>query len=806
MDKLTSNTINYFQSSQSNFWHWADNGSVVELTQKTVCYREDLTFILESLTLPQPVPLGTFILLFCACKDNFETIYPIRVVFHQLFLSIRGEVNDSNNFELLMSDALSFLRIVNALPYKYRMGLKRILLYQAILEGLDAANPSGMATILREFKTGEFDAIVFKDAKKRLSAAGFMADLKPLADALMRFPDKETLELKLRTGLTVIPKAEEVTLAELPEPDDLFAALEADVQTMGISRLARQIVGALSIPMHLSGSSDQSVGGISDISNRGHYDKLLLSELAQDDLLLTARLANNEALFLQREELPVNNSQEWHILLDSTLKMWGIPRVFGLAAGLAFSEGRKSKEPMNAWALGGKKSSFIDLHSKEGIINSLEILDPALNCGRQLVKLLADQKGVKGKYIMITADHYREDVDFLSHFLPIKDQLDYLVVVSRSGHIELFETQGGRHKLLNQATIDLDEALFAKPKLNLKNYTNTGLPAMLQSHDFPLFFPASKIKFDHTNILKTSGDEIILITQDHRVLLWENKLWGAIEIAACIEKGEYHWAFDGKTGISLLVNNRAKKLITIYHFNLSRYVWATVHTEEIKPGNIVKYHLNDYHIKMGDGEIISIDPVTGNKRPFFPPNSPGGGVQGRQMTAEVFNGIKAIPYLSAVSQVKRFVNNGYSVVNSARSIYIHNTGRIMIDHRELCINAKENHIILKEKGLTAIAWLSPVRQEIMDVAHLSNIRFTKFIWANGSEAVLDSRGLLHLKSNDVAIPQVSIILVVEKTTACWSADGMVTGSAYFTGKNPPNGVPVADFYEQYIQSFIKGLK
>jgi hypothetical protein len=692
MDNLSLNTVDYFQSSQSNFWHWADNGSVIEFpTHKTVCYREDLTFILESLALPQPVPLGTFILLFCACKDNFETIYPIRVVFHQLFLCVRGEAKESNDLELLIKDALSFLRIVNALPYKCRMGLKRIPLYQAIFEAIDATDPGGLAAILREFRTGEFDEMVFNQTKE-LSHARFKADLKPLADALKRFPDKDTLELQLRTGLTTLPKVPEIPVPA-PLPAGLFEALDADAQTTGLSRLARQIIGALSIPMHLSGSSDQSVGGVSDISNRGHYDKLLLSELAQDDLLLTARLANNEALFLQREELPVNDSQEWHILLDSTLKMWGIPRVFGLAAGLAFSEGRKSIEPMNAWALGGKQSVTIDLHSKEGIINSLEILDPALNCGRQLGKLLAEQKGVKGKYIMITADHYREDLDFLSHFLSVKDQLDYLVVVSRNGHIELFETQGGRHKLLNQATIDLDETLFAKRTINHRRYTTTGLPAMMQSHDFTLYFPSSKIKLKHDNTFRTKNDEVLVITQDNRVLLWENKEWGAIEVAGYIDRGEYYWGFDGKHALSLLVNNTANQLVTIYNFNLSNYVWSTVQAIKLR-ADAVKFLLNTYHIKTSDG-VVSINPLTGMKKPFPATQLSSGGEGSQQMTVDFFKEIKFTPHFNILSQIKKTINNGYSVINSAKRVYVHVSGRIFLDQHELWISPKGDHIKIK---------------------------------------------------------------------------------------------------------------
>lgn len=814
MDNPTSlNTIDYFQSTTPYFWKWAEKGKVIEFANgttvgrangKTICYREDLTFVLESLTLPRLVPLGTFILLFCACKNDFESNYALQVAFNNIALNVRSLGDGRKIINEVSRDAFAFLKLVNSLPYKYRMGLKRIPLYQAIFEGAESGNVNDLKVALNEFKTGELDEVLFFRTR-HVSFENFEADLRPLVDALKRFPDKESLELVLRTGLKDVPGAANGIATPEPVPADLFDALEADARTIGLSNLARFITGALSIPMHLSGSSDQSVGGVSDISNRGHYDKLLLSELAQDDLLLTARLANNEALFLQREELPLNNSQEWHILLDSTLKMWGVPRVFGLAAGLAFSEGRKSHEPMNAWALGGKQSQPIDLHSKEGVINCLEILDPALNCGLQLGKLLTGQKGVKGKYIMITADHYRDDLDFLAHFLPVKDQLDYLVVVSRTGHIELFETQGGRHKLLNQATIDLDATLFVKKQpARRTQHTAVGLPAFMQSGEFKLYFPASKIKLKHNNNFKAPGGEVFIITQDYRILLWENKDHGAIEIDGCIERGESYWGFDGNERLALLVNNVGNQVVTVYNYGFSDSSWNTCPPLKIK-ASTVKFHLGSYHLKTDDG-IVSIDSLSGEIKLFFTFHLAGAELQDQQLSLASFNNIRVIPHLSVLSQNRKFINNGYSVINSAKRIYLHPMGLICIDHREIRLSPKGDQIKITDSRSDHVGLAGPVKQEPMEVMHLPNIKFTKFKWPNGSEAVLDSRGLLHLKSSDVTVSEISILLVIDKPSACWSSDGNVTGWEYFTGNNPANGVRVIEFYDRYIQPFINGIK
>jgi len=51
-------------------------------------------------------------------------------------------------------------------------------------------------------------------------------------------------------------------------------------------------------------------------------------------------------------------------------------------------------------------------------------------------------------------------------------------------------------------------------------------------------------------------------------------------------------------------------------------------------------------------------------------------------------------------------------------------------------------------------------------------------WPCGSKAFLDGRGLLHLKSHDPAIPEISLVLS-DGEVAGWTSDGLVCGSAFF---------------------------
>ena len=76
-------------------------------------------------------------------------------------------------------------------------------------------------------------------------------------------------------------------------------------------------------------------GGVADITNRGPLDRLLLSELAHDDLTLAARVALNEALYLRREPPMREPPGALGLLLDSGVRLWGIPRVLATAVALA---------------------------------------------------------------------------------------------------------------------------------------------------------------------------------------------------------------------------------------------------------------------------------------------------------------------------------------------------------------------------------------------------------------------------------------------------------------------------------------
>lgn len=787
MNDHSASTIHYFKAPKEYFWRWEESGNVIEFANgSTICYREELIFILKNLDIPNGAPIGTVLLLLCACKNDYDGLYDFNRRVDLLGRNEKYDQQTHNDAKGLVRRALTFLKIVNNLPSDSRSGLKRIALLQAILQDQIDTEAVKMAALINEFESGSLDDAIFnKHIDFHFNI--LQRDLDPLVAALQQSPDLESLELRLRTGLAQVPQKVEIPLPK-PPAGDLIEELDADVKTAGLSRLAKKITAALNIPMHLSGSSDQSIGGVSDISNRGHFDKLLLSELAQDDLLLTARLANNEALFLQREEMPANNNQQWHVLLDTTLKMWGTPRVFALSAALAFSINNKH-DTMNAWALGGQNAEALGLDTKKGIIAALERLDPALNCGKQLKAVMGQHQSPKAKFILITDVHYKNDASFMADFMRVKEQLDFVVEVGRDGHIALYETKGKRHKLVNQAVIGLDETLFQRFAAPVKKYDTKGLPAMMSDDSYPLLFPSSKIKINVAVAFKFGG-RVAILTQDRRVLYWTAKDRGAIELITSVKNGDCFWG-SSDSHLFLLISSVQSAYIHIYRIELWQHT-VTGHTINQIKATEVSFDKDTFYVSTTDG-VVLIDAHSGSIIP---------GAVGLMHLKQ----LKVTLHFQVLNEIKKMINNGYSVINSAQSIYVNPGGKLFVDKREIKLDDSGRYLNLIMNEMNPIEWIKPVRQEAMQLSHLPKLKFTKFVWADGSEAVMDSRGLLHLKSSDKNIPEITIILIVDKTTACWSADGKIAGSPYFTGNIQTNVLLHSNFYSSYIQPFINTLK
>lgn len=812
--------IRYFKPPENYFWHWTEAGFVIEWREgETICYREDLVNILKKLSREGWPPLGAMLLVLSACRETAGTAAADKGVIYPALRLI--EFFEKNRLELKftkdsMAAAIRFLQLVAALPVELRTGNARTwLLYVIFRNATTKIKHDNTANFINVFNSGKVDGVVFgKDPKDRTTLAitgvsdgnvtthtgkAFIDDMAWLQMALQVFPTQTELETAVRTGMLDVPGVVEVEEA-IPETGDLLEQLEQDPGTAGLAQLTQRLIAALNIPMHTHGSSDQLFGGVSDITNRGNFDRLLLSELAHDDLWLMARLANNEALYLRREELPSHPEKQRILLIDTTIKMWGLPRVFAVSAALACTRNNKAKAQISSYTLFGNAFKEVDLTTKAGVVHSLEQLDASLHCGRALAGYIDQAKlSEEDEVFLITDEETTHNVLFQSILASLKKPVNFLVTVNRNGQLQFFEYRKGHRKLLSEAKFDLQELLFntkRKEKTKVRRTLSDKMPSFMQTEPAPLFFPTSKIRFSADCFYELKKDHVVCVTVDQRVLYWSSRTRGARELIQYLEPGRFCIGSLDDSAICILVYSGSSRSCSVYEVNLeSNNVEITKLPETITQVTEMAFDTGYFYIKA-NGHLFSIEATSGIVQ-----------LGGDKLSKfdEIVTRYKN--RLVNLSYFKKLVNDGYTTLNTVKSVYINHNGDLGFDERHVAFKDKNEMIVIEHNQQDRNKSWKEYKAKEVDVPSgdmpNTNLRFSKFVWNDGSEVLADSRGLLHLRSSDASIPEITIVMIMGKPTACWADNGSICGPAYFTGIDMfARSTAVSDFYNGYIKRFI----
>jgi hypothetical protein len=804
MSEISNKATLYFNAPKGYFWRWSENAEIIEWSDGlTIAYREELTTLLKEVSAScEPKRLGAVLLVLAACRDDWKEATR-HVILYKLIKTIVE--NRGDEYEVVnkgTKEVFEFLDRINALSSDVRKGKGKILLLRHLfVEEINTFKPNSLKEYIDEFASGRLDNKLV--GLREHSPEHLKADLAPLYRLSSIYSDVHGLEIKILTGLDILPQPIEIPQAEELESLSLLEELAQDTETAGLAQLTKSLIAAMNVPMHTYGASELPLGGVSDITNKGNYDKLLLSELAQEDDLLTARLVNNEALYLRRESPPSKPERERVILLDTTMKMWGMPRPFALSAALALSENKKQVSEVSAFALKGMTFDPLSISTKKGVLEALNHLAPALHCGVALESFL--RKAPNNE----TTDYvFISDADAMSHpnfrliFNQQKHLLRFLVVINRAGDLQFFELTKGETKLINKSKFDLNELLFfiKKPTKKddfdkkLRDLSDEEMPAFLYNDPTPLLFPGVNISLNQSNHLFVATIGIIVITDTQRVLFFKNRDRGATEILMSIEKGEYCIGNNGFGEFCILVYDKKGSLLKLYNLNVTKsIVEKNDYSNQLSNIEQVNFEAQSYYIRTND-EDYKLNVLNTSLY--------------KQDHAKKFE--KPIPF--SLSYNRRLVNRGYSILQRLKHIYINRKG---------CISFENFYIDLNERGETALmdnSTLPTIMKdnyqekqllkddfEVKALPSNQQIKFYKVEWADGSVAMLDSRGFLHLKSSDTSIPEMTIVLVAGKLCTCWSADGFYTGNPYFM-PDTDRIISGRVFYKNYIQAFISELE
>ena len=494
--------VRYLRSpGAKGFWQWQDEGQVVTDTSGiTVIFMEELIPILSWLA-PRGLPrFGSLVLLLAACRDNWDMPDDGRTGVFLLSGADHVFGKTFSDWPLVRAG----LENVNQLPPQLRNTLKaRTCLCDLVFEySRDRLTLDESLAIVTYLKLEREEGVFDFDPDWSSSTFYLRDDLRELARGLPRILP-ETVEILLTAGISEPPGDVTIELPPTPSARSLIAQLHDDEQLGGLMAVARDLLATVHLPRQLADPDSLPLGGVSDITNRGPLDRLLISELAHDDEVLATRIALNEALYLRREAPPRQSTDQRTLLLDAGIRLWGKPRLLVCAAGLAVAAASEKNFQIVAWRASGKTLQAVDLTTREGLLEHLAALEPDPYPGDALIQAAAmlAKADDPGEVILVTHQDVLNDPDFRLAVQAAGLPVLFVLAVAQDGTVELHRLTPHRTQHLSTASVSdsrakaavlgLTESTSARmviPPLD-PEAIHPDLPLILSLGQFPLLLP-----------------------------------------------------------------------------------------------------------------------------------------------------------------------------------------------------------------------------------------------------------------------------------------------------------------------------
>ena len=502
MGNLSS--VQYLMPPPGYLWKWSEDSEAIEwMDGTTVVFRNELRGLLGYLAPAGLPPLGAIVLLLAACQDGWLKRWA-----HVLYCAetCRSDPGAAGHISQHLSVLKPALQAVHDLPADLRTGLAaKYHLVESVLERTGSRlSTSATMHVLEDFDL-EFPGLRNLEGPADNTARRLQRDLKALASALAKL-HMPALASRLQTGVDAELLAATLPLEkeseDPPSRGDLLSRLagQEDELLGALGDLSRRVVAMFSVPRPVGSPQELPVGGVNDITNRGVPERLLVSELAWDDWMFAARLAQGEALYLLRECPPDAPRTSRLLLLDHGLHAWGLPRLYGLACTL----GLRAQVP-------GEEDVWLRIRNRDTF--AALVLDNVADVQRQLAWLALDPDPVPALETLAfpeTAPGSRLDVYFIcdsvTHARPeVQAQLRRMpqrlqplggrfssITVDRSGAVGWLEWTSSGFRRLLEARLDLDEILRARKPA----------PGELAA-DAPATTPGEQLLFEE--LLKVAG-------------------------------------------------------------------------------------------------------------------------------------------------------------------------------------------------------------------------------------------------------------------------------------------------------------
>ena len=497
-------TSQYFQCYYKHFWQWEEQGTVLAIPDgPTVLYWSQAVQQLSLLAVQRLPPFGAFLLAMIATNKNGKRNI-------DLALKTVKRISSTAVYEDEYEQARVFLNRLVGMPELYKTGTKRTMLLQLLFEethnSLSHKDSRQIIADIRAYGNNQklnlnkidLDfGIVRRDLRIFALLDRKYGNVNSLIQAMVALPELAESLPEIET---------ELEPEELPE--DLIEALLQKEATFHVGALVKRIWSGINIPFHSTIPSQQPFGGLADITNKGAFDKLLFSEYANEDLVFLSRLANNEALFYNREIPPSDNDLERVLLLDVSLKNWGTLKTIAFATMLAIAKHPKSEIPCRAILL-GKGFYPIEIDTVHQLIDALQILESSLHSTKGLESYFREADLSNKELIFIGAEDCFKEEAFQSLLSNHNWPINYRIHPTAEGYIHVYKKQNKGTKHVQTLKLPLQQ-LWEKKQKQPKVKTRP----KEASATYPLLFP----KMDGKRVICMEDGQLFLVQKPGMLL------------------------------------------------------------------------------------------------------------------------------------------------------------------------------------------------------------------------------------------------------------------------------------------------
>lgn len=748
----------YFRYTQDYFWKWEDDGEVIGINGgSTIVYTEELIQILDAVSIHGLPSFGSILLAIIATNSTLDnSMNYIQVLFKKI-----SENHIKNNIWIqnTLEESLNFLTILHNLPEQIKHKKTRHYLLQILFK--DSHNRINIPTsigIINYFKSkskSPYSKVYAFELQR------FQKDITTLSLLYRKFNsthaiiDAFNLELQIKNiddlNIDFIP-------SEKKEYTDFIEELIDNANTFHLGALIKPLWAGLNIPIFNSQSSDQPLGGYSDISNKGDFDKLLISEFANDDIVFMTRLANNEALYLHRELPPVKDKQKRYMLVDTSIKNWGIPKLINLGASIALSRDPKSKFDNIVYTL-SDTFDIVNYLEINQIIDAQQRVNIALNTSNGLISFISEFKLLKNvEAFFFTSSDALKSPEIIRILIDNYKLIKFIIASNTAGQITIYLNKNGNLKAIHSIKLDLDKLWERKQGLVEKTTQSQTIP-----NQFPILSPYPNTKSN--NILYLNETEVYLVWSRYlyKNFSAESKFnnQGFQEMRTDIHPaGSYCIGKNSAQEVLFLEYIKSEKLIHIINLNTNQKLTESSATIIYKSNKYLIYKDNAFILFGSADKNFVIIPDFENKKIDIKEIDYDYNSKNYDVKNALEKQVKSVDFLKQ------------NLLTKISNVYINQDKKLIIGQHILDL-FWENSIHLSGNNAFSSARLSETKTKFGK---------NNFLFKDGSTITAHKNNILSLVSSNTSIPPIYIPLCISIAIGV-ATETHFSGNDYFFNQN-----------------------